>query len=304
MTTMARLGLWVLFLGNLTLLAGLRLDARLHVLDPGLAAREEVFTMSNPGHALAGVGMALVVGATALLLLSTVRRRALLGTTAAVVGTLLLVLLSLSTVRLAVAQSGDDGHQHHHPPAPAGGPSPAPGTHAPPAATPEQRAAAERLVAEVRAAAARFATVAAAEAEGYRRSTAFLFGTWGPAHWHNRAYNTDGRWLDPRYPEGLVYLRLRDGRTVLLGVMFVAFQGQGPRPGGPLTEWHTHENLCIRPDGRVALAIAPGQCPPGSSFVGAAVEMMHVWLFDHPGGPFAHHLDAEGLRAALRQFGQ
>ncbi|MDR7576080.1 MAG: hypothetical protein QN195_08050, partial [Armatimonadota bacterium] len=143
MTTMARLALGVLFLGNLTLLLGLRLDARLHALDPGLAAREEVFTMSNPGHALAGVGIALVVGATALLLLSTVRRRAVLAATAAVAATVLLGLLSLSTVRLTVAQSGDDGHRHHHPPAPAGGPSPAPGTHAPDGATPEQRAAAE-----------------------------------------------------------------------------------------------------------------------------------------------------------------
>ena len=64
------------------------------------------------------------------------------------------------------------------------------------------------------------------------------------------------------------HIKLEDGRIVLLGAMFVAPKGQGPRPAGPLTEWHVHDNLCLTGSGSVALATGPGQCPPGSFFVG------------------------------------
>ncbi|MDQ7828160.1 MAG: hypothetical protein QN122_08025 [Armatimonadota bacterium] len=170
--------------------------------------------------------------------------------------------------------------------------------HAPaPQATPEQQAAAAHLLAAVRAGIARFADRQVAEAEGYRQSGPWRFQTWGPAHFGNPLYRQDGRLLDPQRPEGLVYLKLPEGREVLLGAFFVAPRGQGPRPGGPLTEWHSHE--CLTGDGR-RLRSEGGACPPGTELRPARVEMLHVWTFDNPDGPFAHALTRRAIEAAVQ----
>ena len=175
-----------------------------------------------------------------------------------------------------------------------------PGSGAPAQTTTESRAAADRLLQDVRAGIARFSDVEAAQAEDYRQTTPYRFGHWGPAHFNNDGYQRDGRLLDPARPEALVYIKLPDGHVVLLGAMFLAPKGQGPRPGGAFTEWHVHDNLCLTATGAVMLATGPGRCPAGSFFVGEAVEMMHVWMFDHPGGAFAHELTPVAIRAAMQ----
>jgi len=172
------------------------------------------------------------------------------------------------------------------------------------AATAEQQAAAAKLVEDVKTGSARFANIQTAINEGYQQTTPFRFGQWGPAHFNNRQYAREKRFLDPERPTALVYMRTQDGRSVLIGVMFLAPKGQGPRPGGPVTEWHVHDNLCITSTGAADVAMAPGQCPPGSTFLGEAVEMMHVWIFDNPDGVYAHSLTAAAMQAAVRFAGR
>ena len=49
---MKRSAPWVSLVGIFTLIVGLGLDAILHRRDATLAAREGIFTLSNPGHLL------------------------------------------------------------------------------------------------------------------------------------------------------------------------------------------------------------------------------------------------------------
>lgn len=294
---------WVTLAGALMMLSGLWKDLQMHAADLSLAAREGIFTLANAAHAWFVLGVGLVVVGTLLFLIGIVVRRGQVCTrvfSGAVA--VLLVLMSLNLFAVRARGAGPDGHTHTHGSSP--GSSHSHGPHPSPSATPEQQAAAARLAREVKASLARFANLSAAEAAGYRRVTPYRFLTWGPAHYHNLSLNRDDGWLDPARPEALVYLRLRNGDHVLLGAMFVAPKDMGPRPGGPITAWHVHDNLCVKPDGGVALPRGPGKCPQGSFFVGDAVEMMHVWTFDHPDGPFAHELTRGAILAALKQFGQ
>lgn len=197
-----------------------------------------------------------------------------------------IALLMFSGAHLAVAVAQGSGHGQH-------------GSGITTAATAEQQRAAAELVASVKAGIARYAQVTAGEADGYRQNKPFRFGTWGPAHYSNRTNGLDGRMLDPQRPEGLVYLKLGTGETVLLGAVFRAPKGQGPRPGGPLTEWHSHE--CVTGMGNAARSVN-GQCPPGTTLVPAAGEMLHVWTFDNPDGAFAHGLTMEAIKAVVSQF--
>ena len=118
---LARSAPWVVLAGNVALLLGLVWDAVLHAADPGLAARESIMSLGNPGHALFGAGLALVTFGIVLFLLgrmtrpgnSRLRRAAL---TLPVVGMLLLSLLGLaaSATQSALSASHDhaDGHGH------------------------------------------------------------------------------------------------------------------------------------------------------------------------------------------------
>jgi len=87
---------------------------------------------------------------------------------------------------------------------------------------------------------------------------------------------------------------------VLLGAMFQMprLNEFGPDPGGPLTAWHQHENICFTPFGFEFSLMTPfAICPLGAIDI-SAPPMLHVWIVDNPTGPFAVDID-DKLVAAI-----
>jgi hypothetical protein len=166
-------------------------------------------------------------------------------------------------------------------------------------ATPEQTAAAAQLYAETKADILQYEDWHQAWAAGYRPG--------GPAnmpstHWMNAAYVKAGYVMDPLRPQGLVYANTRRG-PVLLGAMFQMprLNDFGPDPGGPLTAWHQHENICFTPFGFGFSLMTPfATCPLGSIDL-SVPPMLHVWIVDNPGGPFAVDIDPAAVAAVRAQ---
>ena len=157
-------------------------------------------------------------------------------------------------------------------------------------ATPSQIAAANRLYDETKQAIQPYADWHAAWAAGYRPQGS---QTLASTHWMNQEYVKNGPVMDPRHPQGLVYANTHHG-PVLLGAMFqMRSIGQfGPDPGGPLTAWHQHENICAAPLGLEFSLMTPfAICPLGALDI-SVPPMLHVWIVDNPaGGRFAVDID-------------
>jgi hypothetical protein len=85
-----------------------------------------------------------------------------------------------------------------------------------------------------------------------------------------------------------VYANTSKG-AVLVAAMYITSQGgPTPQPGGCLTQWHVHTDLCLTPSLDVVGGVGPGQptCPPGS-VNRVTPPMIHVWFVPIPGGPTA-----------------
>jgi hypothetical protein len=314
--------------GLVLLVGGLVWDAVLHARDPGLAASEGVFALSNPGHLLAGIGIALVaVGlAAALAILVLEARGARPGSARARFGVAGAALaLALVAGGTGVWAAGADGHHdaeaaahdpathvHHGATAAgaAGGPdgqAMAEHTHGPnlpdvAAASEDERARAEALWKASMAGAERWRDPDAAAAAGFRfrdeddqaksgRRVRFR-------HVPNPAWRLDGRVLDPTRPETLIYWNGPGDQLTLVGVMYTAARGaSGPAVGGPITRWHDHES-CRDPVTRAKLGRpVDGTCPEGQVHRRSG-EMMHVWFTDDLATAFARRAPLAALRDA------
>jgi hypothetical protein len=197
------------------------------------------------------------------------------------------------------AHTGDDhppdpGTQHgdDHGPTPGGLPT-SPGD-ASSGVTPEQAAAAARLLADTKASLEEWHDEDTVAGAGFR---SIGDGSTGYEHFINWSWIDDGIVLDPNHPESLVYRVTPQGRVLEAAMYMLPFGTADediPDIGGTLTQWHIHNNLCFSPEQIVdnypqrrviGLTDASGNCHGGEKL--PISPMLHVWIVDNPCGPFA-----------------
>ncbi len=160
--------------------------------------------------------------------------------------------------------------------------------------TPEQQARAEQLVTDSLRDLPAFADVTSLGALGYK---SIGDAATGFEHYVNYALLGDDKLLDPSAPESLVYEVDGDTRT-LVSAMFIASSTPIDDPvlvdfGGPLMQWHVHQNLCWGRDENgqpkvMGVLVNPGDvCPANTVNAGGDNPMVHVWIAPHECGPFA-----------------
>ena len=186
----------------------------------------------------------------------------------------------------AFVSAGEEGGHY-------GGEYPGPGTVVPYIdrldATLAEEQAADDLYNRLVLAIAKYDDPAVAEADGYQVGT--MVGT--DHHADNPSFLEDGRIFDPERPETLVYAATPGG-PVLIGAMFQmpGLNNPGPRVGGPLTVWHSHENICFTL--AVGLMSPYGSCPAGALSIPLTNEMIHAWVLPGVEDEWGH-LDEEWL---------
>jgi hypothetical protein len=163
------------------------------------------------------------------------------------------------------------------------------------APTAAEKAAANTLVAETTADVAKYANLSAATAAGYVPAT-------NPSgyevHYADWATVKAGDVLDPSHPSSLVYANTVKG-PVLLGAMYLGAGPciPGPDIGGPLTQWHAHDDLCLSATHEVVgKTDAAGTCATGVHNTNTYF-MLHVWVA--PSLAATHQFQPDLTRAEL-----
>jgi len=156
-----------------------------------------------------------------------------------------------------------------------------------------QQARAEELVFRTRTVLPKFATTDIAIANGF---SSIQDSATGVEHYVNWSYINDEHELNPDYPESLVFQVGPNGKRTLVSAMYMMGDSYSletvPDIGGPLTQWHIHNNLCYSQDPFVhgstrvvGVTSENGPCSFGIKL--NQNPMIHVWIKPHPCGPFA-----------------
>ncbi|HWE68382.1 MAG TPA: hypothetical protein VG298_17215 [Acidimicrobiales bacterium] len=148
-----------------------------------------------------------------------------------------------------------------------------------------QQQAAVTLVNQTVSAATPYRSLAAAKAAGYVPVT--------PSgkkivHYINPSIYRQGEALTPSSIPVLVYANTAHGAVLLAAMYLMPERSAGappPQPGGCLTQWHIHTNLCFSA-GKVVGTDSGATCAPGSANA-VTQPMMHVWMTPVAGGPLA-----------------
>jgi hypothetical protein len=295
-------------LGLVLLLAGLAWDIALHSSGEALSS-EDLFSVENPGHALLGVGLAVVIAGVALALFDAQPKlRVLSVPSLAAVG---LVTFASAVLSYGLAVGGD-GHDHE--PANPNLPSEeqvlaqlrASGLSDEDIAlvetsrhdhtesvdlalNAEQTVALGREIETSMAVAKRYESIETAIGEGYVQITQDLplIG----AHYINLDYAGDGV-FDLEKPEMLIY-HFENDAWRLYGLSYlsavVGADGEVPPEGftGSYDVWHWHEGWCFTLQG--ARKSDGSDCAPPIEFYAARTGfMVHVWSVENPLGVFSH----------------
>jgi hypothetical protein len=163
------------------------------------------------------------------------------------------------------------------------------------APTAAEQAAANTLVTQTAADVAKYQSLSAATAAGYVPAT-------NPSGYevHYADWQTvrSGDVLDPNHPSSLVYANTVKG-PVLLGAMYLGAGPciPGPDVGGPLTQWHAHDDLCLSTTHQVVgKSNAAGDCTTGVHNTNTYF-MLHVWVI--PALATTHQFQPDLTRAEL-----
>ncbi|MFZ4584300.1 MAG: hypothetical protein ACOYNI_03650 [Acidimicrobiia bacterium] len=183
------------------------------------------------------------------------------------------------------AAAASDGHTHSHGSAMSTDPIV---SISDPRLTATQRAAAQKLLDESRAALRKFPDQSSIEAAGYRSIGDSVTGF---EHFVNPQYLVNADELDPNQIESIVMQVNPDGTKTTASAMYILARGKTmadvPEIAGSLTTFHDHQNLCWDPSGLrvVGVVNASGQCSRG--VFRPTAPMLHVWATDTPCGPFS-----------------
>jgi hypothetical protein len=166
-----------------------------------------------------------------------------------------------------------------------------------PGVTPEEQAEAEDLVTRTIQELPQFADPATLPARGWYPIGDAVTGF---EHYMNWPLIDDDEILDPSAPESIVYQVGPGGERTLVAAMFITPRDvtveDPPDFGGPLVQWHAHDNLCYGgvPNQLRIMAVVPYPQPcPGTTFRDHLSPMIHVWIVPNECGPFAS-LEGDG----------